>query len=133
ADGVTESLTTDLSRISGALVIARNTAFAFKGKAIDLRQIGRDLNVRYAMQGSVQRGGNRLRVNVQLIDCNTGTHLWAARFDQKLADLFDMQDNIVARLAGQLGAQLVEAAAQRAERSLDPDSMDLYFRARALM
>ena len=132
-DGIIESLTTDLSRIAGAFVIARNSAFAYKGKAIDLRQIGRDLNVRYALEGSVQRGGNRLRVNVQLIDCDTGTHLWAERFDQELADLFDMQDNIVARLAGQLGAQLVEAAAQRAERSLDPDSMDLYFRARALM
>jgi hypothetical protein len=91
------------------------------------------LNVRYTLEGSVQRGGNRLRVNVQLIDCDTGTHLWAERFDQELADLFDMQDNIVARLAGQLGAQLVEAEARRAERSPDPDSMDLYFRARALM
>jgi TolB-like protein/class 3 adenylate cyclase len=132
-DGIIESLTTDLSRIAGAFVIARNSAFAYKGKAIDLRQIGRDLNVRYALEGSVQRGGNRLRVNVQLIDCNTGTHLWAERFDQELADLFDMQDNIVARLAGQLGAQLVEAEARRAERSPDPDSMDLYFQARALM
>ena len=133
ADGIIESLTTDLSRIAGAFVIARNSAFAYKGKAIDLRQIGRDLNVRYALEGSVQRGGNRLRVNVQLIDCDTGTHLWAERFDQELADLFDMQDNIVARLAGQLDAQLVEAEARRAERSPDPDSMDLYFRARALM
>jgi TolB-like protein/class 3 adenylate cyclase/Tfp pilus assembly protein PilF len=132
-DGIIESLTTDLSRIAGALVIARNSAFAYKDKAIDLRQIGRDLNVRYALEGSVQRGGNRLRVNVQLIDCDIGTHLWAERFDQELADLFDMQDNIVARLAGQLGAQLVEAEARRAERSPDPDSMDLYFRARALM
>jgi TolB-like protein len=81
ADGITESLTVDLSRISSAFVIARNTAFAYKGKAIDLRQIGRDLNVRYGLEGSVQRGGNRLRVNVQLIDCDTGTHLWAERFD----------------------------------------------------
>ena len=133
ADGVTESLTTDLSRISGAFVIARNSAFAYKSKAIDLREIGRDLNVRYALEGSVQRGGNRLRVNVQLIDCESGSHLWAERFDQALADLFDMQDEIVARLAGQLGAQLVEAEARRAERSPDPDSTDLYFRARALM
>src|SRR5690242_3487447 len=108
ADGITESLTTDLSRISGAFVIARNTAFAYKGKPADLRQIGRDLNVRYGLEGSVQRGGNRLRLNVQLIDCNTGTHLWAERFDKELADLFEMQDDIVARLAGQLGAQLVE-------------------------
>jgi TolB-like protein/Flp pilus assembly protein TadD len=133
ADGITESLTVDLSRISGAFVIARNTAFAYKGKAIDLRQVGRDLNVRYGLEGSVQRGGNRLRVNVQLIDCHTGTHLWAERFDKELADLFEMQDDIVARLAGQLGAQLVEAEARRAEGSPDPDSMDLYFRAMALI
>jgi TolB-like protein/class 3 adenylate cyclase len=133
ADGITESLTTDLSRISGAFVTARNSAFAYKGKAIDLRQVGRDLNVRYALEGSVQRGGSRLRVNVQLIDCESGTNLWAERFDQALADLFEMQDEIVARLAGQLGARLVEAEARRAERSPDTDSMDLYFRARALM
>ena len=133
ADGITESLTVDLSRISGAFVIARNTAFTYKSKAIDLRQIGRDLNVRYGLEGSVQRSGNRLRLNVQLIDCDTGAHLWAERFDKELADLFEMQDDIVARLAGQLGAQLVEAEARRAEGSPDPDSMDLYFRARALI
>ena len=74
-DGVTESLTTDLSRISGSFVIARNTAFTFKGKAVDVKQIGRELNVRYVLEGSVQRGGNRLRVNVQLIDAETGNHL----------------------------------------------------------
>jgi TolB-like protein len=132
-DGITESLTTDLSRISGAFVIARSTAFAYKTKRIDLRQVGRDLNVRYALEGSVQRSGNRLRVSVQLSDCSTDTHLWAERFDQELANLFEMQDEIVARLSGQLGAQLIEAEARRAERSPDPDSMDLYFRARALM
>ena len=81
-DGVTESLTTDLSRISGSFVIARNTAFTFKGKAVDVKQIGRELNVRYVLEGSVQRGGNRLRVNVQLIDAETGNHLWAERFDK---------------------------------------------------
>ncbi len=133
ADGITESLTTDLSRISGAFVIGHSTAFVYKGSAIDLRQIGRDLNVRYALEGSVQRGGNRLRINVQLIDCNLATHLWAERFDQTVADLFEMHDEIVARLASQLGAQLVEAEARRAERSPDPDSMDLYFRAKALI
>lgn len=133
ADGMTESLTTDVSRISGAFVISHNTALSYKGKAVDLRQIGRDLNVRYALEGSVQRWGNRLRVNVQLIDCNLATHLWAERFDQSVVDRFEMQDEIVARLASQLGAQLVEAEARRAERSPDPDSMDLYFRARALL
>jgi len=92
-DGVTESLTTDLSRMRGAVVIGRNTAFAYKGKHVDLKQIGRELNVRYALEGSVQRGGNRMRVNVQLIDAETGSHLWAERFDQPLADLFDMQSS----------------------------------------
>jgi TolB-like protein/class 3 adenylate cyclase len=84
-DGVTESLTTDLSRISGAFVIARNTAFTFKGKAVDVKRLGRELNVRYVLEGSVQRGGNRLRVNVQLIDAETGNHLWAERFDKSVA------------------------------------------------
>ena len=102
-DGVTESLTTDLSRISGSFVIGRNTAFTYKGKHVDLKQIGRELNVRYVLEGSVQRSGNRLRVNVQLIDAETGAHLWAERFDKPVADLFDMQDEIVARLANAAG------------------------------
>ncbi len=126
-DGVTESLTTDLSRIAGSFVIARNTAFTFKGKALDVKQIGRDLNVRYALEGSVQRGGNRFRVNVQLIDAETGNHLWAERFDKPVADLFDLQDEIVSRLANTLTSQLVEVEAQRAERSPHPDATDLYF------
>ncbi|HWY84858.1 MAG TPA: adenylate/guanylate cyclase domain-containing protein, partial [Roseiarcus sp.] len=126
-DGVTESLTTDLSRIRGAYVVARNTAFTYKGKAVDLKQIGRELNVRYVLEGSVQRGGNRMRVNVQLIDAESGNHLWAERFDKPLTDLFDMQDEIVARLAGALNAQLVVAEARRAEKAPNPDSMDLYF------
>jgi TolB-like protein len=126
-DGVTESLTTDLSRIRGSFVIGRNTAFTYKGKAVDLKQIGRELNVRYVLEGSVQRGGNRMRVNVQLIDAETGNHLWAERFDKPLADLFDMQDEIVARLANMLNAQLVAAEARRAERTPTPDSMDLHF------
>ena len=130
-DGVTESLTTDLSRISGSFVIARNTAFTYKGKSLDVRQIGRELNVRYVLEGSVQRSGNRLRVNVQLIDAETGNHLWAERFDKPVADLFDMQDEIVARLANALDAQLIEAEARRAERALNPDAMDLYFQGKA--
>jgi TolB-like protein/class 3 adenylate cyclase len=126
-DGVTESLTTDLSRIRGSFVIGRNTAFTYKGKAVDLKQIGRELNVRYVLEGSVQRGGSRMRVNVQLIDAESGNHLWADRFDKPLADLFDMQDEIVARLAGALNAHLVEAEARRAEKVANPDSMDFYF------
>jgi TolB-like protein/class 3 adenylate cyclase len=126
-DGVTESLTTDLSRISGALVIARNTAFTFKNKAVPVKLIGQELNVRYVLEGSMQRSGNRLRVNVQLIDAETGNHLWAERFDKTVADLFDMQDEIVSRLANALNAQLIAAEARLAERTLRPDAMDLYF------
>ncbi len=132
-DGVTESLTTDLSRIAGSFVIGRNTAFTYKGKAVDLKPIGRELGVRYVLEGSVQRGGNRMRVNVQLIDAETGNHLWAERFDKPVADLFDMQDEIVARLASQLGTQLIEAEARRAERAPLPDSMALYFQGTAAL
>ena len=126
-DGVTESLTTDLSRISGSFVIARNTAFTFKGKAVNVRQIGREMNVRYVLEGSVQRSGKRLRVNVQLIDAESGRHLWAERFEKPIADLFDMQDEIVSRLAQALDAQLVVAEARRAARSRNPDALDLVF------
>jgi TolB-like protein len=129
-DGITESLTTDLSRIGGSFVIARNTAFTFKGKAMDVQRLGRELNVRYVLEGSVQRGGNRMRVNVQLIDVETGNHLWAERFDKPIIDLFDMQDEIVSSLATTLNAQLIEAEARRAERSLDPDATDYIFRVR---
>ena len=126
-DGVTESLTTDLSRIRSAVVIARNTAFAYKDKPLDVKTVGRELNVRYVLEGSVQRGGNRMRVNVQLIDAENGNHLWAERFDKPLADLFDMQDEIVARLASALNAHLVAAEARRAEQAPNPNSIDLYF------
>ena len=127
-DGVTESLTTDLSRITGALVVARNTAFTYQGKTIDAKQIGRELNVRYILEGSIQKGSNRMRVNVQLIDAESGSHLWSERFDKPLADLFDMQDEIVSQLANQLRPELIAVEAQRAELEPNPDSMDYYFR-----
>jgi TolB-like protein/class 3 adenylate cyclase/tetratricopeptide (TPR) repeat protein len=126
-DGVTESLTTDLSRINGSFVIARNSAFSYKGKSIDVRQVGWELNVRYVLEGSVQRSRRRLRVNVQLIDAQTANHLWAERFEKRVADLFDMQDEIVSRLANTLDVQLVVAEARRAERSMHPDALDLAF------
>ena len=129
-DGLTESLTTDLSRIAGSFVIGRNTAFTYKGKHVDLKQIGRELNVRYVLEGSVQRSGNRLRVNVQLIDAETGAHLWAERFDKPLADLFDMQDEIVARVAEALNTQLVAAEARRAERAPLPTPWTFISKAR---
>jgi TolB-like protein len=130
-DGVTESLTTDLSRISGSFVIGRHTAFTYKGRAVDLKQIGRELNIRYVLEGSVQRSAKRLRVNVQLIDAGTGNHLWAERFDKPVADLFDMQDEIVSRLSNTLNAQLIAVEARRAERAPHPDATDLCFQGAA--
>ena len=98
-DGVTESLTTDLSRIDGSFVIGRHTAFAYKDKAADLKQIGRELNVRYILKGSVQRAGNQLRVNVRLVDAQDGNHIWADRFDKPVANLFDIM--VIDRRCGQ--------------------------------
>jgi tetratricopeptide (TPR) repeat protein len=122
-----------LSRIAGAFVIGRNTAFTFKGKAVDVREIGRELSVRYVLEGSVQRGGNRLRLNVQLTDTQTRTQVWAERFDKSAADLLVMQDEIVYRLANTLNAELIKAEARRAERMLRPDAMDLYFQGKAFL
>ena len=127
ADGITENLTTDLSRLSGSFVIARNTAFTFKGKNVDAKEIGKELGVRYVLEGSVQRDQNQVRVNAQLVDAESGGHLWAERFDKPLSNLFSMQDDIVASLASQLGAELITNEARRAERTPNPDSMDLYF------
>ncbi len=111
---MTENLTTDLSRIRGSFVIARNTAFTFKGKAVDARQISKELGVRYVLEGSVQRDQNRVRVNAQLIDGETGAHLWADRFQEDVADLFKLQDDVVARLANALSYELVRAEAEAA-------------------
>jgi adenylate cyclase len=90
ADGITENLTTDLSRIRDSFVVARNTAFAYKGKPIDAREIGKELGVRYVLEGSVQRDQNRVRINAQLIDAESGAHLWAERFEEGVADLFKL-------------------------------------------
>jgi adenylate cyclase len=132
ADGVTENLTTELSRIRDSFVIARNTAFTFKGKAIDAKEIGKELGVRYVLEGSVQRDQNRLRVNAQLIDAQSGAHLWADRFEEDVADLFKLQDQVVARLANTLGIELVKAEAEKAARSKSPDAVDLTMRGWAL-
>jgi len=131
ADGITENLTTDLSRLSGSFVIARNTAFTYKGRNTDARQIGKELGVRYVLEGSVQRDQNQVRVNAQLIDAESGGHLWAERFDKPMSNLFSMQDEIVASLASRLGVELLSSEARRAERTPNPDSMDLYFQGMA--
>ena len=133
ADGVTENLTTELSRIHNSFVIARNTAFSFKGKNVDARDIGRELGVRYVLEGSVQRDQNRVRVNAQLIDAESGAHLWADRFEEDVADLFKLQDQVVARLANSLGYELVKTEAEKDARSKSPDAVDLAMRGWALV
>jgi adenylate cyclase len=133
ADGITENLTTDLSRIRDSFVIARNTAFTYKGKSIDAKAIGNELRVRYVLEGSVQRDQNRVRVNAQLIDTKTGVHLWADRFEENVVDLFKLQDQVVARLANALGDELNKAEGEKASYSKNPDAIDLTMRARALV
>ena len=133
ADGITENLTTDLSRIRNSFVIARNTAFTFKGKNIAVKEVSKELGVRYVLEGSVQRDQNRVRVNVQLVDGETGAHLWADRFEESVNDLFKLQDEIVARLANSLGYELARAEAQRSVHSTNPDAIDLMMRGWAVL
>jgi adenylate cyclase len=133
ADGITENLTTDLSRIRNSFVIARNTAFTYKGKNLDAKEIGKELGVRYVLEGSVQRDQNRVRVNAQLIDAESGAHLWAERFEEDVADLFKLQDQVVGRLANALGVELIKAEAERGARSKSPDAIDLTMRGLALV
>ena len=132
ADGVTDNLTTELSRIRHSFVIARNMAFSYKGKAIDAKEIGKALGVRYVLEGSVQREGSRVRVNAQLIDAESGAHLWADRFEEEAADLFKLQDQVVARLANALGLELIKAEAARNAGAKNPDATDFVMRGKAL-
>jgi TolB-like protein len=128
ADGITENLTTELSRIKDSFVIARETAFTYKGKSVDAKEIGKELGVRYVLEGSVQRDQNRVRVNAQLIDGESGAHLWADRFQEDVSDLFKLQDEVVTRLADSLGYALIKAEAEKAARSTNPDVIDLTMR-----
>ena len=116
ADGVVEAITSTLSRIRSFFVIARNSAFLYKGKAIDVQQVGRDLGVRYVLEGSVQKAGNRVRITVQLIDTTSGAHVWADRVDGTLEDVFDLQDRITERVAGALQPSIRLAEIERARR-----------------
>jgi adenylate cyclase len=133
ADGITENLTTDLSRIRNSFVIACNTAFTFKGKSISIREISKELGVRYVLEGSVQRDQNHVRVNAQLIDGETDAHLWADRFEEDLVDVFRLQDQIVARLANALGSELVKAEAEKSVHQGNPDAIDLTMRGWAIL
>jgi len=129
ADGITEDLTTDLSRIENMLVISRNTAFTYRNKPVDTKQIARELGVRYVLQGSVRRSGNQVRINTQLIDAETDTHLWAERFDGYISDLFALQDEVTSRIAVALNLELV--AAEAARPTDNPNALDYVFRGRA--
>ncbi|NOJ38080.1 hypothetical protein [Bradyrhizobium australiense] len=126
-DVITEGLTTALSRIKSAVVIARSTAFTYKGKSVDVRQVGKNLDVRYALEGSMQYSGGKVWVNAQLIDAETGAHLWADQFDADRADLFDMQDENVTRLSRVLSIQLVDVDIARVKRTRfgNMDAQDL--------
>jgi TolB-like protein len=137
ADGITDNLTTEISRFAApeapsSRVIARNTAFTYKGKNVDATEIGKELGVRYVLEGSVQRDQNRVRVNAQLVDAESGAHLWADRFEEDVADLFKLQDEVVARLARSLDLALTKAEAEKG-RSKNPDAVDLAMRAWGLI
>jgi TolB-like protein/class 3 adenylate cyclase len=131
ADGITEDLTTDLSRIPGMFVISRNSAFTYRNKPVETRQLGRELGVRYVLEGSVQRSGNQVRVNAQLIDAETGAHLWAERFDRDIGDLFALQSEITSRIAIALNLELMRAEAARPTDN--PNAMDYIFKGRAAL
>lgn len=130
-DGLTEDLITDLSCNSGLFVIARNSTFAYKGKPTDVRQIAKDLGVRYLLEGSTRRAGGRVRINVQLIDCIGGGHVWAERFDSDMQDIFDLQDAVTARIVKELIGQLIAPAAKRPTASIE--AYDLCLQGRVLI
>ena len=131
ADSIVEDLTTDLSRIAGSFVISRNTAFTYKGKAVDARQIGLELGVRYMLEGSVRRLGRQVRVNAQLIDTQTGGHVWADRLDGSVDDLFALQETVTTNVASSLSLTMIDASARDAAVRKNPDALDLVLRGRS--
>jgi len=133
-DGMVEEIITALSRIRWLFVIARNSSFTYKGQAADVRRVGRELGVRYVLEGSVRRGGNRVRIAAQLIETETGAHLWADRFDGSLEDVFDLQDKVATSVAGVIEPALraAETARSASRRTSDLSAYDLYMRASAM-
>jgi TolB-like protein/class 3 adenylate cyclase len=133
ADGMVEDIITGLSRSKSLFVIARHSTFTYKGKAVDIKQVGRELGVRYVLEGSVRKAGNRVRISVQLIDAATGTHLWADRFDSQLDDIFDLQDRVTSSVIGAISPQLERAEIERAKRKPTESlqAYDYYLRALA--
>jgi TolB-like protein len=134
ADGMAEEIITALSRCAGLFVIARNSSFTYKGKTVDVRQVGRELGVRYVLEGSVRRGGNRLRFTGQLIDATSGAHIWADRFDGELSDIFELQDRFTESVVGAIGPQLQLAEINRLKHkpAAQLDAYDLLLRAQQL-
>jgi adenylate cyclase len=134
ADGMVEEIITALSRIRWLFVLARNSSFAYKGQAIDVKQVGRELGVRYVIEGSVRKGGNRVRISAQVIEAETGAHLWADRFDGSLEDVFDLQDRVASSVAGVIEPELqaAETARSASRRTSNLSAYDLYLRAYAM-
>jgi adenylate cyclase len=135
ADGITEDVITDLSKVGGLMVIARNSSFAYKGKAVDIRVIARELGVRSVLEGSIRRAGNRVRITAQLIDAETGGHLWADRFDRELSDIFAVQDEVALRIVDALKIKLspVEAAMLSAVETTSSKAHDFFLAGRELV
>ena len=133
ADGIVEEITTAIARFPWLFVIARNSSFTYKGKAVDVRQVARELGVRYVLEGSVRKAGNRVRITGQLIDAATGAHLWADRFDGSLDDIFELQDQVASRVVGVIEPRLRLTETDRASRkpTENLDAYDLYLRALA--
>src|SRR5271166_1490739 len=135
ADGMVDEIITALSRICWLFVIAQNSSFSYKGQSPDVKQVGRELGVRYVLEGSVRKAGGRVRIIVQLIDTTTGAHLWADRFDGSLEDVFDLQDNIASSVAGVIepALQAAETARSADRPTTDLSAYDLYLRAHAMV
>jgi TolB-like protein len=133
ADGLAEDLITDLSKVTGLFVIARNSSFIYKGKPVDIRSIAKDLGVRYVVEGSVRRASDRVRINAQLIDAKENAHLWADRFDRDLAEIFRLQDEVVQRIVTALSDVLAAAPAMISRRAANLEAYDLFVRGRALV
>jgi adenylate cyclase len=135
SDGISEDIITDLSKIAGLMVIARNSSFSYKGRSVDVRSVGRDLGVRSVVEGSIRRAGNRVRITAQLTDAATGAHLWADRYDRDLTDIFEVQDEVVAKIVGVLAVTLTKGEQQRLRQhgTSNVEAYECWLRARALL
>jgi len=135
SDGISEDIITDLSKLTGLMVIARNSSFSYKGRSVDVRTVGRDLGVRSVLEGSIRRAGNRVRITAQLTDAATGAHLWADRYDRDLTDIFEVQDEVVAKIVGALAVTLTKGEQQRLRQhgTSNVEAYECWLRARALL